>query len=378
MREILNFIHNTPTGFCRWAGSAAAAAAAGPAAKMRVDAAAECAAKRTAKYAVGRGSARGGGLRVAAAGVRQKNKESFAMKKRETAGCLMLFVTAMIWGSAFLAQQSGMEHIGPFTMQTVRYLLAGLVLLPFVAIFDKTGKITKKPVTREERRLQYGSGAICGVLLCVASILQQYGLIYTSVGKSGFITALYIVLVPLIGLLFGRKTDVFTWIYALIAVAGLYILSMSGAVTVNKGDLLTLCCAVGFALHILKIDSVTGRVDGVRLACTQFFVCAALSAVGMVLLERPVWSDILAGWFPIVYAGVLSGGVAYTMQILGQQSVPPTLASMIMSLESVFAALFGWIIGGQTLSGRELAGCAMMFAAIVLSQLPRPKLAKKA
>ena len=216
------------------------------------------------------------------------------------------------------------------------------------------------------------------MLLCAASILQQYGLLYTSVGKSGFITALYIVLVPLIGLLFGRKTDVFTWIYAVIAVVGLYILSVSGAVSVNVGDLLTLGCAVIFALHILKIDSVSGKLDGVRLACTQFFVCAALSYVGMFALEMPVWSDILRSWFPIVYAGVMSGGVAYTMQILGQQSVPPTIASMIMSLESVFAALFGWLIGGQTLSGRELLGCAIMFAAIVLSQLPRPKLAKKA
>ena len=300
------------------------------------------------------------------------------MKKKETTGSLMLFVTAMIWGSAFLAQQSGMEHIGPFTMQAIRYTLAGLALLPFIAICDKMGKFTKKPVTHEEKKFQYGSGAVCGVLLCAASILQQYGLLYTSVGKSGFITALYIVLVPLIGLLFGRKTDVFTWIYAVIAVVGLYILSVSGAVSVNVGDLLTLGCAVIFALHILKIDSVSGKLDGVRLACTQFFVCAALSYVGMFALETPVWSDILRSWFPIVYAGVMSGGVAYTMQILGQQSVPPTIASMIMSLESVFAALFGWLSGGQTLSGRELLGCAIMFAAIVLSQLPRPKLAKKA
>ena len=300
------------------------------------------------------------------------------MKKKETTGSLMLFVTAMIWGSAFLAQQSGMEHIGPFTMQAIRYTLAGLALIPFIAICDKMGKFTKKPVTHEEKKFQYGSGAVCGVLLCAASILQQYGLLYTSVGKSGFITALYIVLVPLIGLLFGRKTDVFTWIYAVIAVVGLYILSVSCAVSVNVGDLLTLGCAVIFALHILKIDSVSGKLDGVRLACTQFFVCAALSYVGMFALETPVWSDILRSWFPIVYAGVMSGGVSYTMQILGQQSVPPTIASMIMSLESVFAALFGWLIGGQTLSGRELLGCAIMFVAIVLSQLPRPKLAKKA
>ncbi len=198
------------------------------------------------------------------------------MKKKETTGSLMLFVTAMIWGSAFLAQQSGMEHIGPFTMQAIRYTLAGLALLPFIAICDKMGKFTKKPVTHEEKKFQYSSGAVCGVLLCAASILQQYGLLYTSVGKSGFITALYIVLVPLIGLLFGRKTDVFTWIYAVIAVVGLYILSVSGAVSVNVGDLLTLGCAVIFALHILKIDSVSGKLDGVRLACTQF-LCARRS-----------------------------------------------------------------------------------------------------
>lgn len=298
--------------------------------------------------------------------------------KKQTTGTIMLFLTAMIWGSAFLAQQSGMEYIGPFTMQAVRYLLAGLALLPFIGICDRLGKFTKKPVTAAEKRLQYGAGALCGVLLCVASILQQYGLLYTSVGKSGFITALYIVLVPLLGLVIGRKTDLFTWLYALLAVAGLYILSIADSFSINLGDGLTLACAFFFAIHILYIDSVSGRVDGVRLACTQFFVCSALSFVGMFLLETPSWSAILSAWFPIVYAGVLSGGAAYTMQILGQQSVSPTLASMIMSLESVFAALFGWLIGGQTLSGRELTGCAVMFAAIILSQLPRPKLAKKA
>ena len=292
--------------------------------------------------------------------------------KKQTAGTLMLFLTAMIWGSAFLAQQSGMEHIGPFTMQAIRYLLAGAALLPFIGVCDRLGKFTKKPVSAAEKRFQYGAGAICGVLLCVASILQQYGLLYTSVGKSGFITALYIVLVPLIGLLFGRKTDLFTWLYALLAVVGLYILSVAGSFSVNLGDGLTLACAVFFAIHILYIDAVSARVDGVRLACTQFFVCSALSFAGMAILETPSWSAICSAWFPIVYAGVLSGGLAYTMQILGQQSVPPTLASMIMSLESVFAALFGWLLGGQTLNGRELTGCAVMFAAILLSQLPRP------
>lgn len=293
--------------------------------------------------------------------------------KKQACGTWMLFLTAMIWGSAFLAQQSGMAHIGPFTMQAVRYTLAGLVLLPFIAVCDKTGRFTRKPANAAERKLQYGVGALCGVLLCCGSIFQQYGLLYTSVGKSGFITALYIVLVPLIGLLFGRKTDIFTWIYALIAVVGLYILSIGSGFSINLGDGLTLICTVFFALHILVIDTFSARVDGVRLACTQFFVCAALSCVGMFVLEAPSWRAILSGWFPIVYAGVMSGGVAYTLQILGQQSVPPTLASMIMSLESVFAALFGWLIGGQTLTLRELLGCAVMFAAIVLSQLPRPQ-----
>ena len=302
-----------------------------------------------------------------------RDKEILAMKKKETTGSLMLFVTAMIWGSAFLAQQSGMEHIGPFTMQAIRYTLAGLALLPFIAICDKMGKFTKKPATREEQKFQYVSGTVCGVLLCAASILQQYGLLYTSVGKSGFITALYIVLVPLIGLLFGRKTDVFTWIYAVIAVVGLYILSVSGAVSVNVGDLLTLGCAVLFTFHICYISAVSPRMDGVRLSCVQFFVCSALSAIGMFVFESPDWASIRSCWLPIVYAGVFSGGVAYTFQIIGERDVQPALASLLMSLESVFAALFGWILIGQGLSGRELIGCAIMFAAILLSQLPERK-----
>ena len=300
------------------------------------------------------------------------------MRQKQTTGTLMLFITAMIWGSAFLAQQSGMDHIGPFTMQAMRYTLAGIVLLPFIAICDKTGKFTKKPVTKKEKRLQRSAGVICGVLLCVASILQQYGLLYTSVGKSGFITALYIVLVPMIGLLFGRKTDIFTWIYAVIAVIGLYILSIAGGFSINLGDGLTLACAFFFALHILYIDSVSERIDGVRLACTQFFVCAALSYVGMIVTETPEWKGILASWFPIVYAGVCSGGIGYTLQILGQQLVPPTLASMLMSLESVFAVLFGWLLLHQALSLRELLGCAVIFLAIIIAQLPSKKDAEAA
>lgn len=290
--------------------------------------------------------------------------------KQQTRGCLTLLLTAMIWGAAFVAQSEGMQYIGPFTMQATRFFLAGLVLLPVIFFCDKRGFTQNRPVTRVEKKRQLLSGVICGLFLFGGSSLQQLGLLHTTVGKSGFITALYIILVPLVGLFLKKRVGLNVWCGVALSLVGLYFLCMRGAAALNPGDLLTFVCAVFFTFHIVYIDSVCGALDGVRLSCIQFFTCSTISAVLMFALEAPTWQSIAACWLPIGYAGILSGGAGYTLQIIGQRNTPPVLASIIMSLESVFAALFGWLLIGQALSGWELLGCALMFAAIVLAQLP--------
>lgn len=263
-----------------------------------------------------------------------------------------------------------MQYVGPFTMGATRFFLAGLVLLPVIAVLDRKGWSQNRAVTQSDKKKQLLAGVICGVLLFAATTLQQFGLLDTTVGKSGFVTALYIVFVPILDAVIGKRAGLRVWLCALAAVCGMYLLCVGSGFSVSGGDLLTLGCAVLFAIHICYVGAVVPHMDGVRLSCVQFLVCSALSAVGMLLFEAPDWGSILQCWWPIVYAGVFSGGVAYTFQIIGERDVQPTLASLLMSLESVFAALFGWLLLNQTLSARELFGCAVMFAAIILSQLP--------
>ena len=290
--------------------------------------------------------------------------------KQQTRGSLMLLLCAMVWGAAFVAQSEGMNYVGPFTMQATRYFLSGLVLLPIIALRDKKG-ISVRPAGKAAKR-QLLCGVICGALLCMASIIQQYGIIHTTVGKSGFITTMYIILVPFLGLFVKLRVKLMNWVCAVLALVGLYLLCAGGEglSAVNTGDWLTLLCAVFFACHILFIDRACHGLDGVLLSCVQFFTASALSILPMLLLEKPSLAAIASAWLPIVYAGVFSGGVGYTLQILGQQLVAPTLASMILSLESVFAVLFGWILLYQALSARELLGCLVIFIAIVIAQLP--------
>lgn len=290
--------------------------------------------------------------------------------KQQTRGTLMLFLCAMVWGAAFVAQSEGMNYIGPFTMQATRYFLSGLVLLPVIYLRDKKG-ITHRPTGSSAKR-QLVCGMICGLILFAACVIQQYGIIHTTVGKSGFITTMYIILVPFLGLFVKLRVKPLNWLCAAISMTGLYLLCAGGEglSSVNIGDWLTLLCAVFFAIHILFIDRACHDLDGVRLSCVQFFTASAVSAIGMLALEQPSWSAIRGAWLPIVYTGVFSGGVGYTLQILGQQYVAPTLASMILSLESVFAVLFGWLLLHQALSTRELLGCAVIFLAIVIAQLP--------
>lgn len=206
-----------------------------------------------------------------------------------------------------------------------------------------------------------------------ATAFQQFGLLYTTAGKSGFITALYVVLVPVLGLFAGKKSPVTVWASVIMAAIALYLLCINESFTVGRGELLTLGCALCFALHILTVDHFAGRVDGVKLSCLQFFVCGIFGFICMLLFESPSISSIAQCWLPIGYAGILSSGVAYTLQILGQQNTKPVIASLLMSLESVFAVLFGALLLHERLAGKEYLGCVLMFGSIVLAQLPARK-----
>ena len=249
----------------------------------------------------------------------------------------MLVLTAFIWGVAFVAQSVGMNYIGPFTFSCIRCLLGGIVLIPCIWFLDRfngksSRKEEKKEMTEEGRRLLLAGGVCCGLALCVASNLQQFGVKYTTVGKAGFITALYIVLVPILGIFLRKKVGIKIWISVVIAVAGLYLLCITEKFSIGKGDFFVLLCALVFSIHIMLIDYFSPKVDGVRMSCIQFFVTGIISAVPMILFERPSISAIFAAAAPLLYAGVLSCGVAYTLQIVGQKDADPTVASLILSL----------------------------------------------
>ncbi len=294
-------------------------------------------------------------------------------------GSILLLITAMIWGSAFVAQRAGMEYIGPFTFNGIRSIVGFLVLIPVILMLDAQRekenkakgilKLTEAEKQAQKKTLLIG-GLSCGVILFIASSLQQFGMVYTTAGKAGFITALYIVLVPILGHFIGKRIRPILWFCVALGTAGLYLLCIKEDFTIGKGDLLVILCALGFSIHILIIDHFSPKTDGVRLSCIQFLVCGIISIPCMFLFETVDLTNILACWLPILYAGVLSCGVAYTLQIVAQKDTDPTVASLIMCLESVFALLAGILILHEQISGREAAGCIIMFAAIILSQLP--------
>ena len=292
--------------------------------------------------------------------------------KQQIKGTAALLIATMIWGSAFIAQSVGNELIGPFTFQTVRCLLAIVFLVPVIFFFDLGKKDGKTYLSRWMDKRLWTSGAICGTALFVPAGLQQLGLVYTSASKAGFITAMYIVLVPILGLFLKKRPPFTAWISVVIAVAGLYLLSCVGVTEINIGDLFLIGCAMTYSVQITLIDLYAPGQDGIRLNCIQLIFCALWSTPFM-LAEGPVLANITACAMPLAYAGVLSMGVAYTLQIIGQQNLPPTPASLLMSLESVFAALCGWLILHETLTSYELLGCAMVFAAVIISQLPERK-----
>ena len=297
------------------------------------------------------------------------------MKTGQMKNSLLLLLTAFIWGVAFVAQSGGGDAVGCFTFNGVRSLIGGLVLFPVIFFLDRQ---KKKELGEEQYQVQKGDkktlilgGICCGLMLCIASNFQQFGISFTTVGKAGFITAMYILIVPLLGLFMKKKVGVKVWLGVVLATAGLYMLCMtSESFSLSKGDFLVLICAGFFSLHILIIDYFSPKVDGVRMSCIQFFVCGDISILIAFVFENPSVQGIMSGWLPILYAGVLSCGIAYTLQIVGQKNMDPTVASLILSLESVFSVLAGWLILGQTLSLREFSGCGLMFLAIILAQLP--------
>ncbi|HJA06228.1 MAG TPA: DMT family transporter [Candidatus Mediterraneibacter pullicola] len=297
--------------------------------------------------------------------------------KRKSTNNFLLALTAFIWGSAFVAQSVGMDYLGPFTFNSIRCLMGGIVLIPVLLLFKRNGRKKSQEQVAEVAGAGIGSrkdlivgGICCGLALAAGSSLQQIGLVYTTAGKAGFITALYIVIVPVMGILLGKRVGLKVWIGVVLAATGMYFLCITEGFSIAKGDFFVFLCAAAFSVHILVIDSFAPKVDGVALSCIQFFVCGILCAVPMLVSEQPQISQIMEAWVPLAYAGVLSCGVAYTLQVVAQKNTDPAVASLILSLESVFSVLAGWVILGERLSGRELFGCALVFTAVILAQFP--------
>ena len=292
--------------------------------------------------------------------------------KHKMRGNLMLMTTALIWGTAFVAQKSGMDLVSPVAFNGIRTLVGAFALIPVILIMGRN-----KRKERPDKTLIIG-GICCGLALCAAGNIQQIGLYYTSVSHTGFITALYVVIVPMMGLFLKKRITPIMWCCVAASAVGLYLLCIpaSGFGAINVGDIIILVCAVCFAIHILVIDHFSPKVDGVKLSCIQFFVAGGISCILAPIIDPalgfaiPGLSNVLACWFNILYAGIMSCGVAYTFQVVAQADVEPTLASMLLCLESVFAVLAGAVILGEAMGLREIIGCVLMFAAIVVAQLP--------
>lgn len=299
------------------------------------------------------------------------------MKNQKLKGNLILLLTAFVWGISFISQSKGVETISPMTFNGVRCMLGAIVLLPVIMLLDKSKKRKGVTLQKTNKTLIIG-GIVCGCFLCLASTLQTAGMVYTSPGKAGFITALYMVIVPIINIFRGKKPSLIILLSVLVAICGLYMMCIDTEFIINKGDVLIFVCAFLFAGHILAIDYFSPKVDGVKLACLQFFISGSVNMILMFIFEEPQLKPILNCWAAIGYSGIMSCGVAYTLQIIGQKYTDPTSASILMSLESVFATLatvilvaVGWDLTGGAMKAREIWGCVLMFVAIILVQLPQ-------
>ena len=304
------------------------------------------------------------------------------MKKKTIRGNILLLLTAFIWGSAFVAQSVGMEYVGPFTFNFARNIIGGAFLIPCICLLNKLDPVRRPVYTNEEEKKKAQKtlligGLCCGVALFVASSLQQIGVQYTTAGKAGFITALYIIFVPVLGMFLKKKVHPTVWLAVGISAVGLYLLSIKENFSMGTGDIYVCLCALCFAIHILVIDHFSPLVDGVKMSCIQFFTAGMLSAAAAFLFEKPSANAVLQCWFPILYAAIFSSGIAYTLQIVAQKSVKPAAASLIMSMESVFAALCGAVILHERFTQRELIGCVLVFGAVLLAQLPDMRRAEK-
>lgn len=316
------------------------------------------------------------------------------MSKR-TKGNLLLLLTSFIWGSAFVAQSSGMDYVGPYTYNMARNVLAFLFLIPVIYVIGKKKGVTDnvgsgteideaaseganwKSILLPDRTTLVG-GIYCGLVMAIASSLQQIGITMTTAGKAGFITALYIILVPLMGVFIGKKIPRIIWFCVVLAMTGFYLLCVKEGFSISKGDILVLFCSVGFSVHIMTIDHFTSKgVDGVKMACIQFAVAAIVMTPVMFLMENPSVSGLLSAWMTIAYAGILSSGVGFTLQIVAQKDTDPTTATLIMSLESVFAAVSGCLFLNEVLLPKEILGCILVFVAVILAQVPLPVKSKE-
>lgn len=294
------------------------------------------------------------------------------MKSKNLLGSAQLLLAAFIWGSAFVAQAEGMDHVGPLTFMCVRFFIGGIVLIPVIIIrgrLYKNNRSYHKGQRGGAKSLVIG-GVVCGILLTVASGFQQVGLLYTSVGNAGFITTLYVIFVPLCGIFFKKPPSVNVWIAVVIATVGLYLLCMTDGFVPGLGDTLVLICAICYTAHIMVVDRFAEKVDPIKLSCLQFLTVGTVSLLPALILETPSVNEVFAAWLPILYAGLLSSGVAFTLQVVAQRYTEPTIAAITMSFESVFAVLSGCVVLGDIPTSREWGGCALMFCAIILAQFP--------
>lgn len=302
------------------------------------------------------------------------------MNRKNIRSSGMLTLTALIWGVAFVAQSVGMDYVGPFTFNAARFLLGSVVLIPCIVIIKRVNTRFSQAMdgNTAAKRKKYGivGGICCGLAICLGSTLQQIGISYTTVGKAGFITSLYIIIVPVFGIFIRKKVAYTVWISVAIATLGMYLLCMNGGLSIGKGDFYVFLCAIAFSLHIMVIDFFSSKADGVFMSCIQFLTAGLISSVFMFLFEKPEWTSLTAALAPVLYAGVMSCGVGYTLQVVAQKDIDPVIASLLMSLESVFSLIAGWILLGQALKGKELLGCAFVFIAIILAQIPMERIKK--
>ncbi len=293
---------------------------------------------------------------------------------------LALILSATIWGTAFVAQSLGMDYLSPFSFNSIRFFIGGIVLIPVVFVFELIEKKTKKPVIDDEyianrsrrRKTTVIGGMCCGVWLTIAVMLQQIGILYTSVGKAGFLTTLYIILVPILQVFFKKRVRPIVWIGAILALSGMYIMCITEDFTIGLGDAIEICGGLIWAFHVLTIDHFVPKANAVAMSSIQFLTTGVLCGIGAIIFERDAISikAVLDCAGPILYTGVLSSGVAYTLQVVAQKKVEPTVACLLMSLESVASAIAAWLVLGQKMTANEIVGCAIVFIAVILVQLP--------